>query len=77
MGRGFVNCWAVGSFGPGSGQGGVWEDWGQSRSCSSHLPPGLVLFFFLFFIFWQHHMACGILVPWDRTHAPCSGRAES
>ena len=60
-----MNCWAVGSLDLGVAKVGVWGEWGQSRSCSSHLPPGLALSFpFVFFFnLLAAHMACGILVP--------------
>ena len=51
MGRGFVNCWLWVLLDLGVGKVGLWEEWGQSRSCSSHLPPGLVLSFSFFFFF--------------------------
>lgn len=40
------------------------------------MPPLVKLLYF--YLFWQHSVACGILVPKtrDQTQGPCSGSAK-
>ena len=59
---------------------GFFQRWELGVSGSGPIFPTVNFFFFnLFFSFWPHRTACGILVPptRDQTRAPCSGSVES
>lgn len=47
---------------------------GYNASHGGTFPWTLVSVFFFFFL---HYAACGILVPTDWTHGPCMGSMES